>query len=245
MAEERGRDLIGAMLAGAKSLPAGWWLLVVAITAGTNALDFFAAQDPDARRSAFFAVAAAIRVLLVFGLAYALLRRLADARPALRFGMTMLRTFLFMVGTVALLAGSAALAALITGGDARSMEVAVAVPIITTLVTVALVRLYAWQAALAVGDRELGPAGAWRALAGAHGRLAAAYLIVAAIGVVHSLLTRLAIVPGRTAESLLALAAVDGIVSALQLVLGCALAVAAWRAARTRAEPLREAAAVA
>jgi len=78
-----------------------------------------------------------------------------------------------------------------------------------------------------------------------HGRLGAAYLAIAAIGVVHSVLTRMAIVPGRSAEVLLALAAVDGAVSAVQLVFSCALAVAAWRAAGRRAGPLREAAAVA
>ena len=244
MASENG-GFIGRMVAGAKALPVGWWLLAAAIAAGTNALDFLAASEPDAKRSAFFAVAVVLRVALIFWLAYALLRKLAGAERPMRIGMPFLRLTLFMIATVVVLGVVGALGALARDGDPLNPFAFVVTWLAVSIVALALIRLYAWQAALAVGDRTLGLDGAWRSLARSHGALAIAYLPIAAIALVHSLLTRMALSPGASREELLLLAGVDGIVSAVQLVLSCSLAVEAYRAAKAGSGALREGAAVA
>jgi hypothetical protein len=242
---ERSEGVPRAMLKLAGSLGAGWWLLAAAITSGTNLLDFFAAAQPDAARSLLFVAAALVRALLVFWLAYALIRRMAGTAEPMKPTFAFLRFALFMLGTVFVLGAATGLGTVITGAPADSAAAGIAAFLIITLVSVALVRLFAWQAALAVGDRTLGPAGAWRGLAGLMGGLVAAYLIVAAVSAAHGFLTRLAIASADAPAALVALAVVDGLVSAVQLMLGCALAVAAWRLARDRSGALREDAAVA
>jgi hypothetical protein len=245
MDERRVTAFLTEMAARAKGLPVSWWLLVVAITAGTNALDFFAAAGPDAKRSLPFILSALVRVLLVFWLGYALLRKLARERAPMRIGMPFLRVVLFMLGTAALMAAATGIGAKAGGGDPRSFTAAVVMWLVMTGISLALVRLYAWLAALAVGDRRLGPMGAWRGLAGCHAGLALAYLAVSLVAALHSALTRLALLPGLPRASLGGLALADGLVSGVQQGLASALAVAAWRVARERAGPLRESLAVA
>jgi hypothetical protein len=211
----------------------GWWLFVLAITAGTNALDFMAAAQPDAARSATFAVAALIRILLVFWIGFAILRRLAGPDGLSRAGMPFLRFSLFMIVMVALLAAATGLAVKLTGAGADNPVTGVVAFLLMTLISLALIRLYAWQAALAIGDRKLGPKGAWKALASRTGELRMAYLLlIVPVAALHSLLTRIALASGDDTATLLGLALVDGAVSAVQLVLTCSLAVSAWRAAR-------------
>ncbi|MBV8685645.1 MAG: hypothetical protein JOZ90_07255 [Alphaproteobacteria bacterium] len=238
-------DFVRETAARAKALPAPWWLLVAAIATGTNAVDFFAAAGPDPKHSLAFILSALVRVLLVFWVGYAVLRRLADVPAPMRVGMPFLRTLLFMLGSAALMALATGIGAKAGGGGPRGITAGIVAWLVMTVVGMALVRLDAWLAALAVGDRGLGPTGAWRRLAGGHGGLALASLVISLVGAVHSASTRLALLPGLEPSSLLGLALVDGIVSSVQLVLGAALAVAAWRAATDRAQPLRDSLALA
>lgn len=238
--QSEGKGFIGRMVAGAKALPLGWWLLAAAITSGTNTLDFVAAAEPDGKRSAFFAAAAALRIALIFWLAYALLRKLAGAERPMRIGMPFLRLSLYMIATIVVVAAAGALGAFASDGDPLNPFAVFVSWIAMSLAGIALVRLYAWQTALAVGDRTLGLQGGWRSLAGCHIALALAYLPIAAIALVHSLLTRLALSPGRSRDELFALAACDGILSAVQLVLSASLAVQAYRTAKAGSGALRE-----
>lgn len=239
-------DVTGEML-GMLGAPmgGGWWLIAIAITSGTNLLDFFAAAQPDAARTSFFAVAALIRIVAVFWLGYALLRRLADVpapwKPTLALG----RFALFGLGIIVAMVLAGLLAALITGVDARAISTGIVTFLLMTLFAILIIRLYAWQAALAVGDRSLGPRRIWRALSGVTGSLIAAYLIVAVVAAVHSVLTRLAIASADSSLTLILLALLDGLVSALQMVLMAGLSVTAWRIAKARAGALREPQAVA
>jgi hypothetical protein len=235
-------DFVGATLAGAKALPWGWWLLVVLVAGGTNALDFLA-LDLEDRRSAQFAAAAAVRFFLICWLLYALLRRLAGVARPMRIGMGYLKIILFMIGLMVIASAASIAGMKLTGDEASSMSAGVGAWFASTLIFLALIRLWVWQVPLAAGDRTMGPGRLWRSLSGYHARLASAYLPIAVVALAHSLLTRLALVPGRSDEYLLGLAVLDGFVSAVQLVLGAALAVAAWRLAKRRAEALREGAA--
>lgn len=234
-----------SMLALARSLSAGWWLLIIAVTSLTNLLDFLAAAQPDAARSPQFAAAALIRVALVFWVSYALIRRLGDHAAPMRLSPAFARFVLLAFAQLALVALAAGAARLIVGpSEARESAALLTTYLLLTLIMLVLIRLYAWQAALALGDRTLGAAGAWRRLAPYKLELATAYLLIVPVAALHMLLTEAALAggsPGRLAV----LALVDGLVSAGQLALSCSLAVAAWRLASARAEPLREGVAVA
>lgn len=236
---------VRSMLALARTLSPAWWLIAIAVTGGTNLLDFFAAAQPGARTSPLFAAAAIVRIALVFWISYALIRRLAGHDAPARITMAFARFSLLAFAQVVLLGSMAAVARLLIGPDGSRVELGIALFLLTTAIMLILVRLYAWQAALAVGDRTLGIGGAWRKLASHKFGLAAAYLVISAVAVVHMFLTQMALASGGEAGPLTALAIVDGVVSAVQLVLGASLAVAAWRLAGQGGEALRERAAVA
>lgn len=235
---------ISEMFARAWALPLSWWLPTIAITGGTNLLDAFTATGSGGKRNAAFAIAALIRVLLAFWITYALLRRLAGEKAPMRIGLPFLKSVLFLLAS-ALVLGMGAAAARAAVGDIRSVRGLAVNWAVVTAIGVAVIRLSAWQTALAVGDRKLGPMGAWRHLAGCHLGLALAFLVASPIMAAHIALTVGGIAVGLSSLSRACLGIVDGIVSAAQLVLGCALAVAAWRAATEQTGPLREAPALA
>lgn len=226
-------------------MTAPWWLLTIGITSGTNLLDFFAATQPDALTSLFFLFAVVVRILLVFWLAYALLRRLGGLAAPLRIGAPFFRFALFAICTIALIGLSGAISSMLTSGLDRPVLTVIGTYVVLTLIVMALVRLYAWQAALAIGDRKLGASGAWRSLAPEHGRLALGYVAILPVAIVHATLTHFAVSGGLAPAPLALLAIVDGIVSAVQLVLAAALAVIAWRIATAKSGALREEAALA
>lgn len=68
--------------------------------------------------------------------------------------------------------------------------------------------------------------------------------MIAAVAALHSVLTRMALATDAPA-ALTGLALIDGLVSAVQLVLICSLSVVAWRLARERGGALRDGVAVA
>jgi hypothetical protein len=208
----------------------GWWIVAVAVTAGTNLIDFFVVAAGGGATPAFIA-AALVRVGLVFWLGYALTRRLAGVERPAAPTMALARYALFMLAVAIAMGVLTGLATLISF-------------LLCTLAGLLLVRLYAWQGALAVGDRTLGPAGAWRRLAGRTGALVLAYLAILPVAAVHHALTHYALQLLERPDLLAAIAIGDGLASALQLALTAALAVVAWTMA-SRPEPLREAPALA
>jgi hypothetical protein len=235
-----------AMAAEVKSprMGAGWWLLAIAIASGTNLLDFLAAPRGGAAPGALFAIAAFIRVALVFWLTYALIRRMAGLAEPGRITVAFGRFVLFQIGLVVLVGAVTGLATRALGLSADGVTGGITSFVAMSLVYLVIVRLFAWQAALAIGDGTMGPGRAWRALAGHVGPLAGAYLAIAGFAAVHAALTRLALATDGGA-ALAGLALVDGAVSAVQLVLTCALGVVAYRLASGRAGALREANALA
>ena len=224
--------MIGRVLQHLGQLAWPIWLLVLAVTAGTNALDFLAAPPPGERPDAAFAAAAAVRVGLVLWLGYFLVRRFAGtARPG-RIGMPFFRFTLYSLAVAAVMGLCAFLARRLV--ETPQLQVVLAGLLFAAL-TLALIRLLAWQAALAAGDRALGAGGAWRNLADCHGALAVAYLPVVPLALLHSGLTMAAVrTPGGMGATL-GLALVDGAVSGLQIAYSCALAAFAWKLARERA----------
>lgn len=229
------RETIAATLALLRppAMTPPWWIAVVAVTALTNLADFFTAPAGGARLGIGFALAALARVLLVFWVAYALTRQQAGAEaPAtIRTGFW---RFAALSLALVLPAGLAARVAMAAIGDAGEVARGVALYAAQVVVGLLLLRLLAWQTALAVGDGALGFRGAWRGLAGAAPALAAAMLaVVAPLLAIHLALTLagLAAAPGPR----IALAIVDGVVSGAQLAASTAVAVVAWQIALARA----------
>jgi hypothetical protein len=235
-----------AMIASLRSpsMSVGWWLLVVAITSCTNLLDFFAAPKAGQTIGGAFAFAALIRVALVFWLSYALIRRLAGTDRPAAVTPALARFVGFQIGMLVLFGAITGFVSRVLGVEMGGALGAIMTFLIMTGTYLALVRLLAWQAALAVGDASLGPARAWHGLADAKVPLAIGYLVIAGVSAVHSALTHLAIASDRSI-GLAGLALVDGAVSAVQLVLICALSVTAWRLATDRSAALREGVALA
>src|SRR3712207_6613219 len=92
-------DVLGGMLALLRlpHMTTAWWLLAIAITGGTNLLDFIAAAQPDAGRTPLFAVAALLRVGLVFWLGYAVIRHFAGEPSPMKITAAFFRFALFMI----------------------------------------------------------------------------------------------------------------------------------------------------
>jgi hypothetical protein len=235
-----------AMIASLRSpsMSPGWWLLAIAVTSSTNLLDFFAAPKAGQQIGGAFAFAALVRVALVFWLSYALIRRLAGTDRPTAITPALARFVAFQIGMLVLFGAITGFVSRVLGVEMGGALGGIVTFLIMTGTYLALVRLLAWQAALAVGDRDLGPARAWHGLADAKVPLVIGYLIIAGFSAVHSALTHLAIASERSA-GLAGLALVDGVVSAVQLVLICALSVTAWRLATGRSAALREGVALA
>lgn len=240
MMQERSRSVVAEVYAAlrAPAMTPGWWALLVAVTAGTNLADLFAATQPGARTSAAFALAALVRVLLVFWIGYALLRRLGGVARPLKVTGALFRYALFGIGLIALLAGCSLLAGYAVP-DSMLARMFLTYGLLTVAV-MALAPLYAWQAALAAGDRSFGPGGLWQALRSCHADLAMAYLAILPVALIHAGLTFAAIRTGAASAALALLALVGGLVSAVQLVLMAALAVIGWRLAGGHSPSLRD-----
>jgi hypothetical protein len=222
---------IRAIFATATGIGWPWWLIALGITSFTNLADFLSGPGSGGAHSPQFLAAAVARIALVVWLAYALIRKMAGlARPAtLELGL--LRFFLFNVANGLLLGACAWAATLLLGSERDPLAFILLSQLLLSLIVVMLVRLFAWQTALAIGDRSLGPVGAWRGLSGRHGMLAVAYLAILPFAVLHAVLTELAVRSQGDNPTLIVLAFGDGAVSSVQLALYCALAVIAWRLA--------------
>lgn len=245
MASIRARDARAGIMAGVRAAGPEFAMLAAFAGIATNLLDIATTPGPDEPVAVPLAVAAVVRVLLVFFAAYAIQRRMAGVPGALRVTGGFARFFLF-----SLIFG--VLSGLLTALGAQYSERAgmdlagrwLAVLGITALWGVLVVRLTAWGPALATeaGFRAL--PGLLRRLRGTGVPLAMAYLqVVLPFAAIHSALMLIGTQLPLSGNSFAALALIDGVVSAAQLLLGSALAVFAWRLADDRPEALRGAAA--
>jgi hypothetical protein len=220
-----------ATIAVARTLDARGWAMLLAVTIGTNLIDF-AVVAPGERPGAAFAAAAFLRVALVFWIAYALLRRLAGVPEAERITPAFFRLALLQIG-LAVLAGLGSRAGFAVAGPRADLAGEWLVALIAmTLIGLLTIRLLAWHAALAVGAPfgSIGPV--WRAQRGGTMATAIGFLVlVVPFAALHLALTLIAVRVPLAAAPHVALGIVDGVVQAGQLLLSLALAIVAWRAA--------------
>lgn len=183
------------------------------------------------------AAAMLLRVLLVVWLGYGLLRACGGSARPLEIATPYAR---FLGAFLLLFAGQLLvlmLADRLIGEEAVLADRWLAQFLATLGWMVATIRLFAWQAALALGDRRLGAAGAWAGLAGVTLPLVKALMwLVAPFLAIHLALSLLLIEGGPAFRGTtgVALALIDALVSLGQLGFGSALCVAAWTVARAR-----------
>lgn len=205
---------------------------LLAVTIGTNLLDFATIPAAGERPGSAFAISATIRVILVFWISFVVQRRLVDPRAglgiAVGFWRFVLLQLLFVVGMIAVRAAVLKLSppAPDLAGEWLANFIGLAIW------GVIAIRLLAWNAALAAGApfSELAPL--WHGLRGQDAALIGAFVMIvlppAALHLAFTLIgVRVAIAPAPLAF----LNIVDGLVSALQLALNCAVAAVALRLA--------------
>ncbi|WP_380872876.1 hypothetical protein ACFB49_37720 [Sphingomonas sp. DBB INV C78] len=218
-------------------MPAELWLIVLFVTTATNLIDFAVKPDPGMAETPLFVAAMVVRVIAVFWINFAIIRRMAGITNPFAPGLPLLR---FGALTFLLAAGSgifAVVANVAAGAEAEIADRWMARILSLMIWTAFTIGLFAWQAALAIDDPEF-------KLQGMHqrqrGKLTPLWLAFAAIilpfAAIHVALTMIGVKLALSPAALAALALVDGAASTVQLVATCALAVVAWKLA----SPLRE-----
>jgi hypothetical protein len=228
--------------AGLRAGGAEFAMLAAFVAIATNLVDFATVPAPGERASGAFLAAVVIRILAVFYATYAIQRRMAGTAAPFRLGLPFLRFFLMA------LAG-AVLFGLVTGGGSRligAREMALESQWLVALSlgaawNVLVIRLVGWAPALANGAPFRALPSVFRASRGAALPLVLAFFqIVLPFAAIHLALTLLSVRLPLSGTALAALGLIDGLVSAGQLLLGCALSVFAARLPFDRSRPLRE-----
>ena len=223
-----------ATLRRATGLDTRAWTVLLLATIGTNLLDFASAPPPGVPRDGSFLAAIAVRVIVVFWASYALQRRVLDVpRPYLvTWGLA--RFVALQIALLVPVALAARAAAALTGTDASPVAQWLATFIMLALVGLVLIRLLAWNAALARGERFGALPAIWHGQKGASGRLAQAFaVLVLPAAAVHLAMTMGALrMPHGLAR--LAIVLADGGVQAWQLLATLALSAIALDVATGR-----------
>ncbi|MDO6413777.1 hypothetical protein Q4F19_05230 [Sphingomonas sp. BIUV-7] len=205
---------------------------LLAVTIGTNLIDFATAPAAGQRPDMAFALAALLRVALVFWISFVVQRRIVDPRGGFRIGPDFWRfsllQILLLIGMIAVRAATLKVTppAPALAGEWLANFIGLAA---WGLIAI---RLLAWNAALAAGA-PLGDLGhLWRNLRGHDVSLLGAFaILVLPFAALHVAFTLISVRVEIPRGPLAFLGIVDGLVSALQLALSCAVAAVALRLA--------------
>lgn len=230
MTGRRQRQSMAAWVQGAvtalRGVSPGWWMLAALAVIGATLLRLATAATPAAT------IAGIVQLLVLLLLNFALTRAAAGVRPVVAAGPAMLRFAVVLAGTILFTILPLAVARALLPVGARLADVWLWSFMATTVGTLLLWPLSPWIAALAAGDRTLGPDGAWRLLRGRMATFCGAYLmVVSPCFAVHLMLTMVLDAPGSTlaGTALIGVMFVDSAASLAQLALTVGLGVAAWR----------------
>jgi hypothetical protein len=210
-------------------------LLVIVI--GTNLLDFVTAPASGSTPGAPFALAALIRIGGVFWVGYVIQHKLASGGRAFAIGPAFWRfAALQIVTLVGMLIVRLVLLRIVPPaptlvGEWMANLTALAIWGIVSI------RLLAWNAALSLEAPFAALRGIWRGQRGHDGAIAGAFIgLVLPAAAFHLALTLVAVRMPMAPQSRVTIAVIDGLVSALQLTLTCAIGAIALRLA-SRTEP--------
>lgn len=212
------------------------WLATAFVTIGTNLLDFATVPLPGERPGALFAAAAAVRVLLVFWIGYAVARQMGGAADPWRPRLAFVRYSALSVALLILFGLATRIGLMLVPGERTIAGEWVAVLLVVAAWSVLTIRLVGWGPALALDAPFRDLPRLWAGLRGAGVALAMVFVqVVLPFAAIHYALTLVGVRLPLDTPALAALAVVDGVVSAVQLVLTVALGVVAWRIARDAA----------
>jgi hypothetical protein len=235
-AKRRGRRTTGAWVQAAidvlRGLPAGLWVVAALVVIGVTLARLGTAAAPGEAPNIAAAIAATAQLLALLLLNFVLYRAAAGIHPTTRAGGPLLRFGAVLAGTILFTLLPLAAAKALLPVDARLADVWLWSFAATTFANLVLLPLAPWIAALAIGDRTLGPGGGWGVLRGRLVSFAGAYLaVVAPCFAVHLMLTMLLDAPGSAlaGSALIGIVFIDSAASLAQLVLTVALGVTAWR----------------
>jgi hypothetical protein len=210
---------------------------LLAVVIGTNLLDFVTAPAPGTTPNATFALAALIRIGCVFWIGYVVQRKLAGGDtafavgPALwRFAALQILTLLGMLVVRLILLRIVPPAPTLVGEWMANL-------VALALWALIAIRLLAWNAALSIEAPFAALPQVWRGQSGHDGAIAGAFVgLVLPAAAFHLALTLVAVRMQMAPQSRITIAVIDGLVSALQLALTCAIGAIALRLA-SRTEP--------
>lgn len=221
-------------------VPAEMWLAALAVTTAANLIDFAVVPVVGQGGHAPLIAAAVARVVAIFWIGFAVVRRMAGVPRPFAPDMPLLRYFALTLLLAIGFGLFSQIASVAAGAEAEMADIWVAHILACAIWYAFTIGLLAWQAALAVNDGTFRLKGLF---VRQQGRLMPLWLTYVAIilpfAAIHAALALVGAKLALPAKALAALALVDGAVSAVQLVATCALAVVAWRLA----SPLREGAA--
>jgi hypothetical protein len=220
-----------------------YWLLATLATTATNLLDFATLPVPGELPGPAFFAAAVARVLIVFYATFAIQRRMAKVSAPFAAGAPFVRFLLFSLAFAALYAAIGA--GLSYGVMLPAMSISsqwLALLALAGLWGVLLIRLAAWGPALATGEPFRALPGLFRRLRRSQVPLAFVFLqLVLPFAAIHLALALLGARLPLSGTAFAALALIDGVITAIQLLIASALGVFAWRIAQDRDGALREA----
>lgn len=215
-----------------RGLPPGLWILSALTVIGVTLVRLAGAPMPGEPAGPAAAIAGIVQLAVLLLLNFVLYRAAAGVRPVLAIGAPLLRFGAALAAAILFTILPLAVARALLPAGARLADVWLWSFVATTAGTLLLWPLAPWIAALAIGDRTLGPLGGWQRLRGRMLTFCGAYLmIVSPCFAVHLMLTMVLDAPGSTlaGSALIGVVMVDSAASLAQLALTVALGVAAWR----------------
>lgn len=219
-----------------------YWAIAAFAAIGANLIDFAALPDPAEGPGTGFVVAAIVRLLLVLGAAYVLMRRMAEVPRPLVPGISFLRFAAFSLVSLVLIGVLTQLIGRMTGIADQPLSTQWLVRFSAAAVLgVVVIAISPVAPALAGGTPFRGIPAVVRRTRGMRLPLAAVFLqCVLPFAAIHLALALVGAQLPLSGRAIAALALVDGVISAAQLLFTAGLYVTAWRMGEGR-QPLRKA----
>lgn len=224
----------GATIKVARRLSPAIWLAVIAGTTGTNLLDFATLPVAGHKPGAGFVLSAIVRIVIVLWIAFAAQRALAGGDRPFQPSRAMGRFVLLVIAGMILTAVATKIAGFLRGPGpvplATDWLVAFLALAVIGLLTA---RMLAWLCGMAMGEPFAALPGLWRGQAHHSGTVITVFAgLILPILALHGALTMIVLRIAMPMEMRLAIGVIDGVISAIQLILTSALGTVGWKIAR-------------
>ena len=208
-----------------------YWAIAAFAAIIANLIDFAAAPDPTVGPEASFFVAAILRLVLVIGAGYAIMRRMADVPRPLLPGIALLRFAAFSIVTLALIVMLTQSIGLGTGIAEQPLSTQWLIRFsAAAILGVVVIAVSPVGPALAGGIPFRGILDVVRRTRGMRLALAAVFLqCVLPFAAVHIALALIGARLPLSGRAIAALALIDGMVTGMQMLFAAALSATAWR----------------